>query len=67
LKRLLDEDISEKSMMGMLDPFFAGTLTLVKTIETLIESAFATVLRTIRSSGLFLFFLVRTVMSCCIA
>jgi hypothetical protein len=36
-------DVSENLMMGMLDPFFAGTLTFVRTIETFIESAFATV------------------------
>jgi hypothetical protein len=43
-------------MMGMLDPFSAVTLTFVRTIETFIESAFATVPRTIRNSGSFLFF-----------
>jgi hypothetical protein len=43
-------------MMGMLDPFSAGTLTFVRTIETFIESVFAIVPRTILSSGSFLFF-----------
>jgi hypothetical protein len=56
LKSPLDGDVSEKPMMGMLDPFFAGTLTFVRTIETFVESTFATVLRMIHSSGSFLFF-----------
>jgi hypothetical protein len=43
LKSPLDGDVSEKLMMGMLDPFSAGTLTFVRTIETFVESAFATV------------------------
>jgi hypothetical protein len=33
LKSPLDRDVSEKPMMDMLDPFFAGTLTFVRTIE----------------------------------
>jgi hypothetical protein len=31
------------SMMGMIDPSFAGTLTFIRTIETFVESALATV------------------------
>jgi hypothetical protein len=56
LKSLLDWDVSEKLMMGMLDPFSAGTLTFVRMIEIFVESDFATILRTIRNSGSFLFF-----------
>jgi hypothetical protein len=39
LKSPLDVDVSEKSMMEMLDPFSVGTLTFVRMIETFIESA----------------------------
>jgi hypothetical protein len=67
MKSLLDGDVSENPMMRMLDPFSAGTLIFVRMIETFVESAFAIGLRTIRSIGSFLFFLVRTVRSCCIA
>jgi hypothetical protein len=56
LKSPLDGDVSKNPMMGMLDLFSAGTLTFIRTIETFVESAFATVLRIIRSSGSFLFF-----------
>jgi hypothetical protein len=44
LKSPLDGDVSEKPMMGMFDPFSAGTLIFVRTIEMFVESAFATVL-----------------------
>jgi hypothetical protein len=37
VKNPLYGDISEKFMMGMFDPFFAGTLTFVRTIETFVE------------------------------
>jgi hypothetical protein len=47
----------EKPMMGMFDPFSVGTLTFIRTIETFLESTFATIPRTIHSSGSFLFFL----------
>jgi hypothetical protein len=30
-------------MIGMLDPFSAGTLTFVRMIEMFVESAFATI------------------------
>jgi hypothetical protein len=56
LKSPLDWDVSEKLMMGMLDLFSAGTLTFVRMIEIFVESDFATILRTIRNSGSFLFF-----------
>jgi hypothetical protein len=56
LKSSLDGDVSEELMMEMLDPFSVGTLTLVRMIETFVESVFATVLQTIYSSGSFLFF-----------
>jgi hypothetical protein len=42
LKSPLYGDVSEKPMMGMFDPFSVGTLTRVKTIETCVESDFAT-------------------------
>jgi hypothetical protein len=44
LKSPLDGDVSKNPMMGMLDLFSAGTLTFIRTIETFVESAFATVL-----------------------
>jgi hypothetical protein len=56
LKNPLYGDVSGKPMMEMLDPFSAGTLTFVGTIETFVESAFTTVPRTIHSSRSFLFF-----------
>jgi hypothetical protein len=56
LKSSLDGDVSEKPMTGMLDPFSTGTLTFIRTIETFVVSAFATILRTTRISGSFLFF-----------
>jgi hypothetical protein len=43
LKIPLYEDVSETPMIGMLDPFSAGTLTFVRTIETFVESVFSTV------------------------
>jgi hypothetical protein len=43
LKSILYGDVSEKPMMGMLDPFSVGTLTFIRMIETFVESAFATV------------------------
>jgi hypothetical protein len=43
LKSPLYEDVSEKPMMRMLDPFSIGTLTFVRTIEMFGDSAFATV------------------------
>ena len=42
MKSPLYGDVSEKPMMGMFDPFSAGTLTCVRTIETFVESVFAT-------------------------
>jgi hypothetical protein len=30
-------DVSEKPMMGMIFPFSVGTLTFVRTIETIVE------------------------------
>jgi hypothetical protein len=56
LKSSLDEDVSEKPMTGMLDPFSTDTLTFIRTIETFVVSAFTTILRTTRISGSFLFF-----------
>jgi hypothetical protein len=43
LKIPLYGDVSEKSMMGMLYPFSAGTLTCVKSVVTMCEYACATV------------------------
>jgi hypothetical protein len=43
LKSPLYGDVSEKPMIGMLDPFSAGTLTFVRMIEMFVESAFATI------------------------
>jgi hypothetical protein len=43
LKSPLYGNVSETPMVGMLDPFFAGTLTFVRTIEKFVESAFATI------------------------
>jgi hypothetical protein len=56
LKSPLDEDVSEKPMIEMLDLFSTGTLTFVRMIETFVESIFATVLRMNHSSRSFLFF-----------
>jgi hypothetical protein len=42
VKSSLYRDVSEKPMMGMLYPFFAGTLTYVKSIVTICECACAT-------------------------
>jgi hypothetical protein len=44
LKSTLDGDVGEKPMKEMLDLFSVGTLTFVRTIESFVESAFATVL-----------------------
>jgi hypothetical protein len=43
MKSLLYGDVSEKTMMVMLDSFSVGTLTFVRAIETFIESVFTTV------------------------
>jgi hypothetical protein len=56
MKSPLDGDVSEKLIMGMLDPFSTCTLTFIRTIEMFVESAFTTVHQMIHSSG-----------SCCIA
>jgi hypothetical protein len=37
VKSPLYEDVNEKVMMGMIYPFYAGTLTFVRTIETFVE------------------------------
>jgi hypothetical protein len=37
VKSPLYGDVSEKPMMGMSYPFFPGTLTFVRTIETFVE------------------------------
>jgi hypothetical protein len=37
VKSPLYRDVSEKPMMGMIDPFSAGTLTFVRMIEMFIE------------------------------
>jgi hypothetical protein len=37
VKNPLYRDVSEKLMIGMIDPFFVGTLTFVRMIETFIE------------------------------
>jgi hypothetical protein len=56
LKSPLYGDISEKSMMGMIDPSSAGTLTFVRTIETFIESELVTVSEQFTIAGHFFFF-----------
>jgi hypothetical protein len=43
LRSPLYGDVSEKPMIGILDPFSIGTLTFVRMIETFVESAFVTV------------------------
>jgi hypothetical protein len=48
-------DVSERPMMEMIYPFFAGTLTFVRMIETFVESLCHRT-RMIRSNGSFLFF-----------
>jgi hypothetical protein len=40
VKSPLYGDVSEKPMMRMSYPFYAGTLTFVRTIETFIEILF---------------------------
>jgi hypothetical protein len=55
VKSPLYENVSEKSMMGMIYLFSAGTLTFVKMIETFVESLGHRT-QTIRCSGSFLFF-----------
>jgi hypothetical protein len=37
VKSPLYEDVSEKSMIGMIYPFSAGTLTFIRTIETFVK------------------------------
>jgi hypothetical protein len=37
VKSSLYGDVSEKPMMGMIYPFSVGTLTFIRTIETLVE------------------------------
>jgi hypothetical protein len=37
VKSPLYGDVSEKLMMGMIYPFFIGTLTFVRTIETFVK------------------------------
>jgi hypothetical protein len=53
VKSLLYGDVSEKHMMGMIDPFSARTLTFVRMVEIFVEifyhSSFLLV-RTIRVS-----------------
>jgi hypothetical protein len=43
VKRPLYEDVSEKPMMRMFDPFFCRYTNSVRTIETFVKSALATV------------------------
>jgi hypothetical protein len=37
VKSPLYGDVSEKLIMGMIYPFYVGTLTFVRTIETFVE------------------------------
>jgi hypothetical protein len=55
VKSPLYGDVSEKPIIGMVYPFFAGTLTFVRTIETFVESL-CHCTRMIHSSGSVLFF-----------
>jgi hypothetical protein len=48
----------------LLNPFFAGTLTHVKTIEMFVERAFCHRMHVIRGKGLLLFVWARTYRSC---
>jgi hypothetical protein len=53
VKSPLYGDVSEKPMMGMIYPFFVGTLTFIRTIETFVEifyHRFFLLVRTIRAS-----------------
>jgi hypothetical protein len=43
LKSPLYEDVSEKTMMRMFDPFFCRYTNFVRTIETFVEDVLATV------------------------
>jgi hypothetical protein len=43
VKSSLYGDVNEKPMMGMIYPFFVGTLTCAKSIVTMCECACATV------------------------
>jgi hypothetical protein len=53
VKNPLYGDVSEKSMVGMIYPFSAGTLTFIRTIETFVKifcHHFFLLVRTIRAS-----------------
>jgi hypothetical protein len=56
LKSPLYGDVSEKPMMKMLDPFSAGTLTSVRTIQTFVENILATVFKQSTVADCFFFF-----------
>jgi hypothetical protein len=43
VKSPLYEDVTEKCMMGMFDPFFCRYTNSVRMIKTFVESALATV------------------------
>jgi hypothetical protein len=55
LKSPLYGDVSEKPMMGMFDPFFCKYTNFVRTIETFVESALATVSKRFAIADRFLF------------
>jgi hypothetical protein len=65
VKTPLYVDASETHMMMMIYPFSVGTLTFVKIIEIFVESL-GHCTRTIRSTGLFFFLLVKTIRTSCI-
>jgi hypothetical protein len=54
VKSPLNEDVSEKPMMGIIYPFSTGKLTFVRMIEIFVENLCHRT-RMIRSSGSFLF------------
>jgi hypothetical protein len=55
VKSPLDGDVSEKPMMGMFDPFFCRYTNSVRTIETFVESALATVFERFAIANRFFF------------
>jgi hypothetical protein len=56
VKSPLYEDLSEKPMMGMFDPFFCRYTNSVRTIETFVESVLATVSERFAIANRFFFF-----------
>jgi hypothetical protein len=55
VKSPLYGDVSEKPMMGMFDLFFCRYTNFVRTIETFVESALATVFERFTTADHFFF------------